>query len=279
MILTSLLDSAVAIAEKRATKPYHDVYSGRSHVLLQRSFFAMRSSSWLIILSGFFEPVFYLLSFGFGVGQLVGDIEFKGESITYIAFIAPALLATSAMNGAIYDSTWNVFFKMRYARTYQGMLSTSLGPIDVAFGEIRWALLHGFAYSLGFMAIVSPLGIVISWWALLAVPTAVLIAFGFASLGMSITSYLTSFQQMNWLNFFLLPMFLFSGTFFPLDIYPEAIQFFVKLLPLWHAVELMRDVMLGALHIGDLIHIAYFLVMIAVGLTFTTKRLTDLFMR
>jgi lipooligosaccharide transport system permease protein len=279
MILTSLLDSAVAIAEKRATKPYHDVYSGRSHVLLQRSFFAMRSSSWLIILSGFFEPVFYLLSFGFGVGQLVGDIEFKGESITYIAFIAPALLATSAMNGAIYDSTWNVFFKMRYARTYQGMLSTSLGPLDVALGEISWALLRGFAYALGFMAIVSPLGIVISWWALLAVPTAVLIAFGFASLGMSITSYLTSFQQMNWLNFFLLPMFLFSGTFFPLDIYPEAIQFFVKLLPLWHAVELMRDVMLGALNIGDLIHIAYFLVMIAVGLTFTTKRLTDLFMR
>jgi lipooligosaccharide transport system permease protein len=84
---------------------------------------------------------------------------------------------------------------------------------------------------------------------------------------------------MNWLNFFLLPMFLFSGTFFPLDIYPDAIQFVVKLLPLWHAVELMRDVMLGALHAGDLIHVGYFLTMIAVGLTFTTKRLTDLFMR
>lgn len=279
MIIASILDSAVAIAEKRATKPYHDVYSGRAHVLLQRAFFAMRSSSWLIILSGFFEPVFYLLSFGYGVGQLVGDIEFKGEVIPYIAFISPALLATSAMNGAIYDSTWNVFFKMRYARTYQGMLSTSLGPLDVALGEIGWALLRGFAYALGFMAIVSSLGIVVSWWALLAVPTAVLIAFGFASLGMSITSYLTSFQQMNWLNFFLLPMFLFSGTFFPLDIYPESIQVVVKLLPLWHAVELMRDVMLGSLHSGDLVHVGYFLVMIVIGLTFTTKRLTDLFMR
>lgn len=279
MILTSILDSAVAIADKRATKPYHDVYSGRAHVLLQRSFFAMRSSSWLIILSGFFEPVFYLLSFGYGVGQLVGEIEFKGSVIPYIAFIAPALLATSAMNGAIYDSTWNVFFKMRYARTYQGMLSTSLGPLDVALGEIGWALLRGFAYALGFMMIVSSLGIVVSWWALLAVPTAVLIAFGFASLGMSITSYLTSFQQMNWLNFFLLPMFLFSGTFFPLDIYPEGIQFVVKLLPLWHAVELMRDVMLGTMNSGDLVHVGYFLVMIIVGLMFTTKRLTDLFMR
>ena len=279
MIINAAVDSAVAIADKRASRAYHDVYSGRARVLIQRSYFAMKSSSWLIILSGFFEPVFYLLSFGYGVGQLIGEIEYAGELIPYIAFIAPALLATSAMNGAIYDSTWNVFFKMRYARTYQGMLSTSLGPLDVALGVIGWALLRGFAYAIGFMVIVTPLGIVISWWAVLAVPTAVLIAFGFASLGMAITSYLTSFQQMNWLNFFLLPMFLFSGTFFPLEIYPDALQSLVKLLPLWHAVELMRAVMLGNLETGDVAHIAYFLAMIAAGLWFTTKRLTDLFMR
>jgi lipooligosaccharide transport system permease protein len=279
MIINAAVDSAVAIADKRASRAYHDVYSGRARVLIQRSYFAMKSSSWLIILSGFFEPVFYLLSFGYGVGQLIGEIEYAGTLIPYIAFIAPALLATSAMNGAIYDSTWNVFFKMHYARTYQGMLSTSLGPLDVALGEIGWALLRGFAYAIGFMVIVTPLGIVISWWAVLAVPTAVLIAFGFASLGMAITSYLTSFQQMNWLNFFLLPMFLFSGTFFPLEIYPDALQSVVKLLPLWHAVELMRAVMLGNLETGDVVHIAYFLAMIALGLWFTTKRLTDLFMR
>jgi lipooligosaccharide transport system permease protein len=280
MITQALITQAVAIAEKRAKRPGASVYSGRAMVMIERALYAAKSSNWLIIVSGFVEPVLYLMAFGFGIGQLIGDIQDgNGNPVSYAAYIAPALLATSAMNGALYDATWNVFFKMHFGKVYQVMLSSSLGPMDVALGEISWALIRGATYSIGFMAIVTPLGLVTSAWGLLAIPAATLIAFGFASVGMAITSYMKNFQQMNWVNFFLLPMFLFSGTFFPVSVYPEWIQMVVKALPLWQGVDLVRSLMLGIIDISVLGHIAYFMVMIALGLSFTTVRLKALFMR
>ena len=280
MITQALITQAVAIAEKRAKRPGASVYSGRAMVMIERALFAAKSSNWLIIVSGFVEPVLYLMAFGFGIGQLIGDIkDGNGNPVSYAAYIAPALLATSAMNGALYDATWNVFFKMHFGKVYQVMLSSSLGPMDVALGEISWALIRGATYSIGFMAIVAPLGLVANAWGLLAIPAATLIAFGFASVGMAITSYMKNFQQMNWVNFFLLPMFLFSGTFFPVSVYPEWIQMVVKAMPLWQGVDLVRSLMLGIIDLSVLGHIAYFVVMIALGLSFTTVRLTALFMR
>lgn len=280
MITMLALNSAVAIAEKRANRPGASIYAGRARVLVERSVYAAKSSNWLIIVSGFVEPVLYLLAFGFGIGQLIGTVtDASGNPVSYAAFIAPALLATSAMNGAIYDATWNVFFKMHFGKIYQVMLSSSMGPLDVALGEIAWALIRGAAYSVGFMAIVAPLGLITSWWGILAIPAATLIAFGFASIGMAITSYMKTFQQMNWVNFFLLPMFLFSGTFFPVSVYPEWIQLVVKALPLWQGVELIRSLTLGNIGPEILGHVAYFVVMIALGLWFTTTRLKALFMR
>ena len=280
MITAMAINSAVALAERRAGKPGSGIYSGRARVLIERSLYAAKSSNWLVIVSGFVEPVLYLMAFGFGIGQLIGNVDDgTGSLVPYAAFIAPALLATSAMNGAIYDSTWNVFFKMHFGKVYQVMLSSSLGPMDVALGEISWALMRGATYSVGFMAIVAPLGLVSNAWGLLAIPAATLIAFGFASIGMAITSYMKNFQQMNWINFFLLPMFLFSGTFFPVSVYPDWIEAIVKALPLWQGVELVRSLMLGIMDVSILGHIAYFLVMIALGLTFTTVRLKALFMR
>jgi lipooligosaccharide transport system permease protein len=274
------LDSAVAIAERNSRRVGSSVYSRRGWAALARNFLALKTSSWFIVFSGFFEPVFYLAAFGFGIGQLIGDLsDASGTPVSYAAFIAPALLASSAMNGAIYDSTWNVFFKMHFGKLYQGMLATSMGPLDVALGEISWALLRGLAYALGFMAIVVPLGLVPSWWGLLAIPAALLVAFAFASLGMGVTSYITGFQGMNWIQFFLLPMFLFSGTFFPISVYPEWLQVVVMGLPLWHAVELVRSLTLGLIHPGLLWHVLYFLVIAAFGLVFTTRRLNALFMR
>jgi lipooligosaccharide transport system permease protein len=280
MITQALITQAVAIAEKRAKRPGASVYSGRAMTMIERSLYAAKSSNWLIIISGFVEPVLYLMAFGFGIGQLIGDIQDgSGNPVSYAAYIAPALLATSAMNGALYDATWNVFFKMHFSKVYQVMLSSSLGPMDVALGEISWALIRGATYSVGFMAIAWPLGLVTSAWGLLAIPAGTLIAFGFASIGMAITSYMKNFQQMNWVNFFLLPMFLFSGTFFPVSVYPEWIQVVVKALPLWQGVDLVRSLMLGIIDISVLGHIAYFVVMIALGLSFTTVRLKALFMR
>lgn len=280
MITQALITQAVAIAEKRSKRPGASVYSGRATVMIERALYAAKSSNWLIIISGFVEPVLYLMAFGFGIGQLIGDIQDGiGNPVSYAAYIAPALLATSAMNGALYDATWNVFFKMHFGKIYQVMLSSSLGPMDVALGEISWALLRGATYSIGFMAIVTPLGLVTSAWGLLAIPAATLIAFGFASVGMAITSYMKNFQQMNWINFFLLPMFLFSGTFFPVSVYPDWIEVIVKALPLWQGVDLVRSLMLGVIDLSVLGHIAYFVVMIALGLSFTTVRLKALFMR
>lgn len=223
MITNLIVDSAGTIAEKRAHKPGAAIYSGRSRVVVQRGYLAMKSSNWFVILSGFVEPVFYLLAFGFGIGQLIGGVtDGYGNPVSYASYIAPALLATSAMNGAIYDATWNVFWRMHYGKQYQATLATSMGPLDLALGEMAWALLRGLVYAIGFMIVSLALGLVISPFALLAIPAALLIAFGFAAVGMAVTSYMESHTQMAWINFFLLPMFLFFGNFLPSQCFPTV---------------------------------------------------------
>lgn len=252
------------------------MYAGRAQVLMERSLRVNRRS-WLIIFSGFFEPLFYLLSFGVGLGKLVGDVVgADGRPITYAAFIAPALLASSAMNGAVYDSTMNVFFKLKFAKLYDGMLATSLGPLDVALGEIGWALSRGTLYAIGFVIVMLAMGLLTSWWALLLVPAAVLIAFGFGAIGMGITTYMKSWQHLDLVNLAILPMFLFSGTFFSLDAYPTPIRILVECLPLHHGVALLRGLSIGVLDLSMIGHVAYFLVMIALGVTLTVRRLGKL---
>lgn len=273
-------NQAVELAESRSNHSWSNIYAGRARVLLERSFRVVKSSSWPVVLSGFVEPVFYLMAFGYGVGPLIGDLnDGFGHMVSYPTYVAPALLATSAMNGAFYDSTWNVYFKMHFGKTYQAMMATSIGPLDVALGEISWALLRGLTYAIGFMIVTTSFGLVPSLWGILAIPAAVLIAFGFASVGMAITSFLKSFQQMDWLTFWLLPMFLFSGTFYPVSVYPDWLTHIVRALPLWQAADLVRGLMLGNITIGLLWHVLYFVAMVAIGLTVTTKRLTKLFMR
>jgi lipooligosaccharide transport system permease protein len=254
--------------------------SGNVAAVVERGFKVIRNQNWLIVLSGFFEPVFYLLSMGLGLGAVIGTVAGPGGApISYAAFIAPALLATSAMNGAIYDSTWNVFFKLRFANLYQGMLATPLGPFDVAAGEILMALFRGFLYALGFTAVIAVLGLTTSWWALAMIPVALLIALGFAAFGMAITSYFTTFQQMEWINIALLPMFMFSSTLFPISVFPEVVQWFIMALPLWHGVELMRQLSVGHFEASTWLHLGYFVVMSIAGLGFTTRRLRTLFLR
>lgn len=260
--------------------PLAGLYSGNVHAVIARGLLATKSSNWLVMLSGFFEPVLFLLSMGVGLGSLVGTVTGPaGEPISYAAYIAPALLATSAMNGAVYDSTWNVFFKMNFAKLYQGMLYTSLGPLDVALGEIVLALLRGLVYATGFTLVMAVMGLVSSPWALLMVPASVLIAFGFASFGMAITSFMKTFQQMDWINFIMLPMFLFSATFYPLSVYPQPIQWLIQAMPLWHGVALLRELSVGLFGWGMLVHLGYYLVMIVLGLVLTTARLRKLFLR
>jgi lipooligosaccharide transport system permease protein len=272
----NLLETRVPTAGGRGVSA---LYAGNSRAVVNRGLIATKSTNWIVVLSGFVEPIFYLLSLGVGLGGFIGAVQDgAGNDIPYAAYIAPALLAVSAMNGAIYDSTWNVFFKMNFGKLYEGMLATSLGPLDVALGEIVLALLRGGAYGLGFLLVMQSLGLNLSLTALLALPAVLLIAFGFASIGMGITSYLKTFQQMEWIQFVMLPMFLFSATFYPITVYPEPIQWLVQALPLWHGVELVRGLTTGILGPAMLVHVLYFLVMIGLGLVFTTRRMRALFL-
>ncbi|NLG20185.1 MAG: ABC transporter permease [Actinomycetales bacterium] len=261
-------------------RPLAALYGRNARSVIERGFKVIARQNWAVLVSGFFEPVLYLLAMGLGLGTLVGEVSGPGGTqIAYTAYIAPALLATSAMNGAIYDSTWNVFFKLRFARVYQAMLQTSLGPMDVAIGEIFMALFRGFLYACGFMVVMLVMGLVTSPWAILMIPVALLIAVGFASVGMAVTSYLKSFQQMDVINFVMLPMFLFSATLYPIEVFPEAIQWFIKAMPLWHGVELMRHLAVGFLSAATVGHALYFVAMTVFGVWFTTIRLRALFLR
>ncbi|MEY4312676.1 MAG: hypothetical protein RLZZ319_185 [Actinomycetota bacterium] len=255
------------------------MYGGNARAIIERGFTATMTNNYLVILSGFFEPVFYLFSMGVGLGGIIGSISLNGTEVSYGAYIAPALLAVSAMNGAIYDSTWNVFFKLNFAKLYQTMLLTSLGPLDVAIGEITLALLRGGIYAVGFLIVMNIMGLALSPFAILAIPAVILIAAGFASMGMAFTSYMKTFQQMDWLPMVLLPMFLFSATFYPISVYPEPIQILVQCFPLWHGVELVRMLTTGVFTAAAWGHIAYFVVMLGLGVTVVARRLRALFLR
>lgn len=269
----------VTPARVREPRGVGALYAGNARSVVGRGLLATKSTNWVVVLTGFVEPIFYLLSLGVGLGAYIGSVQdAAGNEIPYAAYIAPALLAVSAMNGAIYDSTWNVFFKMNFGKLYQGMLATSLGPLDVALGEISLALLRGGAYGLGFLLVMQAAGLNLAWTAVLALPAVLLIAFGFASLGMGITSYLKTFQQMDWIQFFLLPMFLLSATFYPISVYPAPVQWIIQALPLWHGVELVRGLTTGVLGPAMLVHLLYYLVMVVLGLAFTTRRLRALFL-
>ena len=260
--------------------PLAGAYSGNVRAVMERAFLSLKSNNWVVFFSGFFEPVLYLASLGLGLGALVGDVAGPdGTPVPYGMYLAPALLAVSAMNGAIYDSTWNVFFKLRYAKTYQTMLSTRLGPLDVALGEIAMALLRGLIYAVGFLIVMTVAGLVTSWTALLMIPGALLVALGFASLGMAVTSWMKTFQHMDWVQIVLMPMFLFSATFFPLAVYPEPIQWVIRVFPLWHAVEMMRALAVGVLSWATAGHVLYFVVMAGIGVLLAARRLGALFLR
>ncbi|GLZ39674.1 ABC transporter permease [Actinokineospora sp. NBRC 105648] len=252
------------------------MYAGRARVLVERSLLVNRRA-WLAVVSGFFEPLFFLFGLGYGFGALVGEVVGPGgEPISYVAFVAPALLAASAMNGAVYDATFNIFFKFKYAKLYDAMLATPLGPLDVAIGEISWALIRGAMYAGGFLAVMLGMGLLTSGWALLALPAAVLIAFAFAAVGMACTTFMRSWQDFDLVQLALMPMFLFSTTFFPLTVYPEWLRVVVQCFPLYHAIEIMRGLCLGSVDLSLLGHLSYFAVMAAIGVVVASRRLGKL---
>jgi lipooligosaccharide transport system permease protein len=179
--------------------------SRRSFRLVERNIYVY-SHTWLVILSGFFEPLFYLLSIGFGLGALIGTVPGpNGEPIPYQLFVAPALLASASMNGAINESTFNFFFKLNYNKTFAAILTTPLSPGDIAVGELLWALIRGGLYALGFVVVMVVLGLVVSPWVVLAFPAALLVGFAFGAVGMAATSYMRTWQDFDLVQLVILP--------------------------------------------------------------------------
>jgi lipooligosaccharide transport system permease protein len=243
--------------------------------LIERHAHAYRHQ-WLVLATGVLEPLFYLLSIGIGIGLLVGKVTYAGHAIGYTSFVAPALLATSAMNGATFDSTFNLFFRMKYDKLYDSALVTPMSPGDIALGEVGWSLLRGGLYSVAFLVVMAVMGLIHSIWALAALPVALLIGLGFAGIGMASTSYMTSWQQLEFVNLAMLPMFLFSTTFFPLSVYPGAIQAIVQITPLYQGIVVLRGLTLGDVGAGLLWHVLYLAVMGLAGLVVAGRRIRHL---
>ena len=233
--------------------------------------------AWLVFFSGIFEPLFYLLSVGLGLGVLIGKVPGPGgQPVPYREFVAPGLMAVSSMNGAMYDSTFNVFFRLKYAKLYDAILATPIRPTQVALGEIGWALIRGSIYAVAFTLVMLALGLVHSAWAVLDVPVAVLIGFGFAALGMTGTTYMKSWQDFDYVLLASMPLFLFSATFYPLSVYPRPLQVVIECTPLYQGVVLLRDLTLGVVGPDLLWRAGYLAALGLAGLWASGRRIAKL---
>jgi lipooligosaccharide transport system permease protein len=249
--------------------------SRRARRVVERNI-AVYRRGWIFLVSGFFEPFFYLLSIGVGLNKLVGGVHLDGRVLAYTAFVAPGLLASSAMNGALFDATFNVFFKLKIAKTYDAMLSTPLGVGDIALGELTWSLLRGGLYSGAFLCVMAGLGYTVTPWVVLCYPGALLISFAFSAVGMAGTTFMRSWQDFDMVSLAIIPLFLFSATFYPLAVYPGWLGLVVSCTPLYQGVALLRGFDLGAFNWALLGHAAYLAAMGVVGLAVTARRLARL---
>lgn len=230
-------------------------------------------NSWIAFLTGFFEPVFYLFSIGIGVGKLIEIFTYHGHSVGYADFVAPGMLAAAAMNGAIFDATFNFYHHLKFDKVFVQWLATPLTTRDIARGEIAWTLVRGGAYSAAFLVVMLAMGMVHSWWALLALPGTLLIAAAFAAIGMALTTYMRSWQDFDYVTLATLPLMLFSATFFPLTAFPSGMRWIVEITPLYRGVELMRELTTGYVGWGAVASIVYLVVLAVIGLAICRRRL------
>ena len=234
---------------------------------------------WLIIVTGFFEPLFFLLGIGFGVGGVIGTLTYNGVEVPYAAFVAPALLASSAMNGAIFDSTFNVFYKLKYAKVYDAILTTPVSIGDLAVGELLWSNLRGVIYSVAFLAVMLAFGLVASPLALLTPIAVVFIGFAFGAAGFAITTHMRSWKDFDFIFIVLTPLFLFSATFYPVEIYPGVLRYVVELSPLTRGTHLVRSLVFGDLNLLMLADIGFLALIGFLGYRHAVSRLGKLLLK
>jgi lipooligosaccharide transport system permease protein len=233
---------------------------------------------WVLFVSGFFEPLLYLLSVQVGFATLVGTVTDGGITYDYAEFVAPALLASAAMNGAIFDATGGVFEKLKHTKLYDTVLATPMTSADVALGEIMTAVARGSLYSVAFVVAMVALGLVGSPLILLAIPVCAVIAFAFGAIGMAYATYMRAWADLEYVNVAIVPMLLFSATFYPLSSY-GAWSWVVQLSPLYHGVVIVRGCAVGVLEWSMLVNLGVLLAIAVAGVTLISRRVDHLLLR
>jgi lipooligosaccharide transport system permease protein len=198
------------------------------------------------LLTPVFEPLLYLLAFGVGLGGLVGKITYQQHDVSYITFITPALLAVNIMYNAFLENTYASFVRMYYQKTFDAMLATPLSLHEVIAGEILWGATKAVIATVIMQAVISVFGLIHYPQGLLIIPLAFLGGLAFGAMGMLCTGVTPTIDVFNLPIFLLItPMFLFGGTFFPIDHLPGWAQKVSFLFPLTHLVEALRQVCFG----------------------------------
>ncbi|MEN6321842.1 MAG: ABC transporter permease [Syntrophaceae bacterium] len=227
----------------------------------QRNFTVYQQNWKISFVPPLLEPLFYLLAFGVGLSALVGTIHYHGSQISYIAFIAPALIAINIMNNAFFENTYASFVRMYYQKTFDAMMATPLSLEEIITGEIIWGATKAVIATTIMLGVISLFGLIRYPEGLLIIPLAFIGGIAFGSIGMYFTGIVPSIELFNLPVFlFITPMFLFSGTFFPVENLPGWAQYLAILLPLTHMVNLTRALSLGIIDLSLLTGFGYFVI-------------------
>ena len=234
--------------------------------------------TWGILVASVLEPLLYLISIGVGVGALIGNLPGLA-GVSYAEYVAPALLATAAMNAAVNETTYSAYTRLHEENVYDAILRTPLSTADLAIGEIGWGAARGALSGTGFLIVMAALGLVRTPLALLAVPAAALTGASFGALGLLVMTFLRNWQDFQFIQLLMLPMFLFSATFYPITVYPPAIQWIVRALPLYPSIDLLRGVTLDNLGTPVGYALAYLIVVGALAWLLAARRLRAILIR
>jgi lipooligosaccharide transport system permease protein len=249
----------------------------RAASVTERNVVTLKPAYLGVLVSGFVEPVLYLLSIGVGVGALVGDLTLSdGRVVAYAVFVAPAMLAASAMTGALSETTFNFFGKMKFIKLYDGILATPVRPFEIALGELAWAMLRGNLYAAAFLAVMVSMDLTSVGRAFAAFPAAVLVGFAFGAVGMALSTFMRSWQDFDLMSSAQFALFLFSGTFVPAEAYPVWLRWLIEVTPLYRSVDLIRGLCTGSVGWIQAVDVIYLLGLLAIGLTVAGRRMGTL---
>jgi lipooligosaccharide transport system permease protein len=232
------------------------------------------------VFSTFLAPVLFLAAMGLGLGGLVNSHTGKVAGLSYLDFVAPGLLVASGMQIAANESMWPVLGAVKWVRNFYAAVATSISPGELAVGYVLWTVVRAVMSASAFLIVAALLGAVPSAWGVLAIPASALCAAAFSaplvaySVGLESDVSFPVIMRVG-----VLPLFLFSGTFFPISQLPGWLRPFAAVSPLWHGVELARAATTGTLRLGpDIVHVAVLVACLVAGLLWSrrafAKRLT-----